>query len=66
MSNNTFQNQLPRAGMCCPRRCSPSNLAQMPNPICSPHRVLSILPLPRTPVALQDAAPARCVEEVVF
>ena len=66
MPNDIFQNRLSRAGMCCPRRCPPSNLAQMPNPICSPHRVLSILPLPRTPVTLQDAAPARCVEEVVF
>ena len=61
-----LQNRLPRAGMCCPRRCSPPNSPLVPNPIRRPHRVPSILPLPRTPGALQDAAPARCVEEVVF
>ena len=68
MPNDIFQNRLPRAGtcMCCPRRCSPPNSPLVPNPIRRPHRVLSILPLPRTPYALQDAAPAKCVEEVVF
>ena len=66
MSSDAFQNRLPRAGMCCPRRCSPSNSPLVPRPIRRPHRVLSILPLPRTPYALQDAAPAKCVEEVVF
>ena len=66
MSNDAFQNRLPRAGMFCPRSCSPSDRPRVPKPFRRPHRVLSLLPLPRTPVALQDAAPACCAEEVVF
>ena len=31
MPNDIFQNRLPRAGMCCPRRFSPSNPPRMPN-----------------------------------
>ena len=65
MPNDIFQNRLSRAGMCCPRRFSPSNPPRMPSPIRRPHRVPSILPITRTPYALQDAAPAVCDEEVV-